>query len=400
MDKKPESAELPFIPFALPSIGAEEEEAVLRVLRSGWLTTGKETLEFEKEFAKALGAEHALAVNSATAGLHLSLEALGLKQGDKVITTPFTFTATAEVFRYLGADPLFVDIDQDTLNIDPLKAAEAAEKDPSVKGIVPVHLGGLMADMKSLTALAGEQNIFLLEDAAHAFPVASHAGKAGTIGDAGVFSFYATKTITTGEGGMVVTDNGDLAKRMSVMRLHGIDRDVWDRYSSGGSWLYSVVDAGYKYNMTDIAAAMGRVQLKRAEVFKERRKAIAQYYNRELGDIEAFNLPGDGNGEDHAWHLYIIRLREHVLSIDRDTLIRKLSDRGIGTSVHYRALHLMPYYRERYKLLPSHFPAATRASESCISLPIYPEMHKEQVCRVVETLREIAGESVRRGKVR
>ncbi len=386
------------IPFALPSIGDEEEQAVLRVLRSGWLTTGKEALAFEKEFAAALGVRHALAVNSATAGLHLAAEALGIGPGDRVVTTPYTFTATAEVLRYLGADPVFVDIDDETLLISPEKAAEAVRGDDQIKAILPVHIAGRMADMEQLSAIAGENNLGIIEDAAHAFPVKGALGPAGTIGNAGVFSFYATKTITTGEGGMVVTDDDGMAKRMSVMRLHGIDRDVWDRYSSSsGAWRYAVVEAGYKYNLPDLAAALGRVQLRRAQAFKDRRKAIADIYFRELAGEAAFRLPSRSGG-DHAWHLFIMRLADDAEGMERDEVIRQLSARGIGSSVHYISLHLMPYYRDRYGLEAGQFPVASKASESCFSLPIFPSMTDNQVYRVVEAVQDIARNNMRGGK--
>jgi dTDP-4-amino-4,6-dideoxygalactose transaminase len=390
------------IPFALPSIGEEEEAAVLRVLRSGWLTTGREALAFEKEFAAALGVRHALAVNSATSGLHLAAEALGIGPGDKVITTPYTFTATAEVLRYLGADPVFADIDDDTLLLSPEKTVEAIRENPRVKAILPVHLAGRMADMARLSEIAEEYGLGIIEDAAHAFPVKGRQGPAGTIGSAGVFSFYATKTITTGEGGMVVTNDGAMAKRMSVMRLHGIDRDVWDRYSSsGGAWRYAVVEAGYKYNRPDLAAAIGRVQLRRAQAFKERRKAIADIYFRELAGEVAFRLPS-GRGEDHAWHLFIMRVSGDdggAGGMERDEVIRQLAARGIGSSVHYISLHLMPYYRDRYGLEAGQFPVAAKASESCFSLPIFPSMTDNQVYRVVEAVRDIARRKKLEGRI-
>lgn len=377
------------IPFALPSIGTEEEEAVLRVLRSGWLTTGKEALAFEREFAEAVGAPHALAVSSATAGLHLAIEALGVRKGDKVITSPYTFTSSAEILRYLGADPLFADIDPRTLTLDPDSVRRLLHKHPGVKGIIPIHLGGLAADMEALSAISREHGLFLLEDAAHAFPLQIAGRHAGRWGQAGVFSFYATKTITTGEGGMVICDDPELAKRMSIMRLHGIDRDVWDRYSTaGGKWEYAVVAPGYKYNLSDLAAAIGRIQLKKAEQFKQRRKEIAEYYLEELSEEEALILPDRGAG-DHAWHLFILRLRPGVLSIDRNRFIHELTQRGVGSSVHYRSLHQMPYYRERYQLRPEEFPRAELASNNCLSLPIYPAMEDPQLEQTAAAVKEI-----------
>jgi dTDP-4-amino-4,6-dideoxygalactose transaminase len=387
------------IPFALPSLDSREEEAVLEVLRSGWLTTGKETLAFEKSFARKVGAKHALAVNSATAGLHLSLEALGVVPGDRVLTSPFTFTASAEIIRYLGADPVFADIDPVSLNIDPLKAAEVLKGEQLIKGIIPVHLGGLMAEMEQISKVADKadtQDFFIVEDAAHSFPVTDRSGKsAGTIGKTGVFSFYATKTITTGEGGMVVTDDDQVAERISLMRLHGIDRDVWNRYrDSRGSWEYEVVAPGYKYNLTDIASAIGRVQLEKAEAFKKRRREIAAYYLERFKNLEQLILPYPGaEGEDHAWHLFILRVRSSrsgkPQEPDRDTIIDKLSQRGVGSSVHYRALHLMPYYRDRYGLKPEDFPEASRASENCFSIPIYPGLSDGNVEYISDSILDI-----------
>ncbi|MCF6334753.1 MAG: DegT/DnrJ/EryC1/StrS family aminotransferase, partial [Spirochaetales bacterium] len=336
-----------FIPFAKPSLGTEEEEAVIRVLRSGWLTTGTEARNFESEFKKYTGTKNALAVNSATSGLHLALEAFGIGPGDKVITSPYTFTATAEVIRYLGADPLFVDIEDSSFNISTREIEKVLKKNSSVKGIIPIHIGGRPCNMKAIMNLKAEFNLTVIEDAAHSFPVKSREGFMGTIGDAGVFSFYATKTITTGEGGMVVTNNREAAKRISVMRLHGIDREIWDRYrSSKPSWEYSIVDAGFKYNMPDTAAAMGREQLKKAAGFYRTRKNIADFYFRKLEDLDFLTLPK--KAENHAWHLFMPKIIPEKLTISRDEFIAELMDRGIGISVHYIPLHIMPYYRKKY----------------------------------------------------
>ncbi len=384
------------IPFALPSLGKEEEEAALRVLRSGWLTTGSEAREFEKEFSSYVGSRHSLAVNSATAGLHLCLEALGVKKGDRVITTPYTFTATAEVIRYLGADPLFVDIDPESFNLDPASVTRVLKSVKGVKGLLPVHIGGRPAAIEELNRIKEDRDLFLLEDAAHAFPLVYRDRFLGTWGDAGVYSFYATKTITTGEGGMVVTDNGDLAKRISTMRLHGIDREVWDRYTSKeASWMYRVVEAGYKYNMPDILAAIGREQLKKGEMFFRKRKKIAEFYQKTLGDLDFLSTPTPGG--ENAWHLYMVRLKTDKLSIGRDTFVKLLQAEGIGTSVHYIPLHIMPYYRDTYGYKPEDFPNTMKVFESVFSLPIYPGMSEEQYTRVAETVKSI-GKNHYRGK--
>lgn len=384
-----------FIPFAKPSTGPEEEEAAVRVIRSGWLTSGIEVKAFEKEFASYVGARHALAVNSATAGLHLALEALGIGPGDLVATTPYTFTATAEVIRYLGADPLFIDIEEESWNIDPLQFEKAAEEHRGkIKAVIPVHMGGHHCRMNEICRIAGKYGIRILEDAAHSFPVKTDKGYSGTIGDAGVYSFYANKTITTGEGGMVVTDSDELAKRISVMRLHGIDRDVWNRYTAkGGSWRYAVVEAGFKYNMTDIAAAIGREQLKKAESFYKSRKEIAEKYNRELEGLDFVTLPP--HAKYHSWHLYILRIDPAKLDIDRDRFIECLGEEGIGTSVHYIPLHIMPYYSERYKLKPQDYPEALKKYGMSISLPVFPGMTADQTARVSDAVKRI-GERHRR----
>jgi dTDP-4-amino-4,6-dideoxygalactose transaminase len=387
------------IPFHRPSVGVEEEQAVIRVLRSGWLTTAGEARAFEREFAAAVRSEHAIAVNSATAGLHLALEAVGVKAGGRVITTPYTFTSSAEVIRYLGADPLFVDIRPDDLNIDPTAIEEAldrkrrgatstSEDDEPVEAIIPVHIGGQPCEMDTICELAHDAGIPVVEDAAHAFP-ASYGGKAlGTWGECGVFSFYATKTITTGEGGMVVTDDPDLARRMSVMRLHGIDREVWDRYTARSpSWHYQVVEAGFKYNLPDLLAAIGRVQLARADSFLARRREIASAYRAMLGELHYLALPPEC--ETGSWHLFVVRLETDRLSIGRDEFIERLAERGIGTSVHYIPLHLMPYYRDRYRLKPTDFPVSLDAYSRAVSLPIYPELTDEQVARIADAVRAV-----------
>jgi dTDP-4-amino-4,6-dideoxygalactose transaminase len=392
-----------FIPFARPSIGREEEMAVLEVLRSGWLTTAGQAQAFEQEFAELTGAVHALAVNSATAGLHLALEATGIKAGDQVVTTPYTFTATAEVIRYLQADPLFVDIDEHTLTIDPEKTAEAiaeatdrtGSKRNRIKALIPVHMGGHPCDMDALMKIARRHSLAVIEDAAHALPVPYGDSFLGCIGDAGVFSFYATKTITTGEGGMVTTPHPEIADRIGVMRLHGIDREVWKRYTDRhSSWKYDVVAAGYKYNLPDMAAAVGRVQLRRAYEFLERRQQIARRYLASFKELDFLELPSAP--DRHAWHLFILRIKPEKLTINRDEYINRLQEKGIGTSVHYIPLHIMSYYAREYDLSPDDFPVSLRVYSSTFSLPIYPDLSDSEVERVIDAVKSIGTRHYRR----
>jgi dTDP-4-amino-4,6-dideoxygalactose transaminase len=378
-----------FLPFALPDIGDEEINEVLDSLRSGWLTTGPKTKRFEEEFAAFAGDDlEAIAVNSATAGLHLALEALGIGSGDEVITTTYTFTATAEVVRYLGADPVFVDIDPDTFNIDPLKIEAAIT--PRTKAIIPVHFAGLSCDMDAILAIAGKYGLKVIEDAAHALPTTYHGRMIGSLdSDATVYSFYATKTITTGEGGMIVTRDPELAKRCRIMRLHGISRDAFDRYTSTKpSWHYEVVAPGCKYNMTDIAASLGIHQLKKAWSFQKKREAMAKCYDDAFCELPLI-LPSKTFSSDlHAWHLYVIRLT-HDAPVLRDRFIELMADKGIGCSVHFIPLHLHPYWRDRYNLKPKDFPQALHAYERAVSLPIYTRMNEIDQVKVISAVREI-----------
>ncbi len=379
-----------FLPFALPSIGEDEIAEVVRCLRSGWITTGPLTRRFETDFAERIGAKHALAVNSATAGLHLALEALGVGPGDKVAVPVHTFTASAEVIRYLGADPVFVDVEADTLNLDAAQLARVVKREGKVKAIMPVHFAGQACDMDAIAEVAAVAGATLVEDAAHSFPTTYGGQLIGTIGKATVFSFYATKTVTTGEGGMVVTDDPVMAARIKVMRLHGISRDVFDRYtSSKPSWFYEVIAPGYKYNMTDVAAAMGIHQLKRAEEFQLRRAAIAAAYDEAFASLP-LELPTPKRPNDrHAWHLYVIRLHLEKPRLSRDEFIARMAAAGIGTSVHFIPLHLQPYWRDHYRLMPADFPVATAQYQRIVSLPIYPAMTADDVSRVIESVRAV-----------
>jgi dTDP-4-amino-4,6-dideoxygalactose transaminase len=379
---------LPFLPFALPEIGEAEIAEVVDTLRSGWLTTGPKTKRFEEDFTAFLGdpSLQSLAVNSATAGLHLALEALGIGPGDEVITTTHTFTATAEVVRYLGADVKMVDIDAATLCIDPAAIERAVTA--KTRAIIPVHYGGLAADMPAILEIARRHGLKVVEDAAHALPATSDGQLIGTLAsDAAVFSFYANKTITTGEGGMVVTRSPQLAQRMRTMRLHGMSRDAFDRFTAKvPSWYYEIVAPGFKYNLTDIAAAIGIHQLARAEAFQARRAAIAARYDGALAGLPIVTPPKAPPGERHAWHLYSIRLAD-AAPIGRDALIERLFASGIGCSVHYIPLHLQPYWRDRYGLEASAFPNSQHAYERMLSLPIYTRMSDADVDRVAAAVR-------------
>ena len=379
----------PFLPFARPDIGNAEIEAVARALRSGWVTTGPETRAFEQEFAAYLGGGvQAIAVNSATAGLHLALEAAGIGPGDEVIAPTLTFTATVEVARYLGADARLVDVDPVTLNIDPAQIEAALT--PATRAILPVHYGGLACDMGAIFAIAQRHGLQVIEDAAHALPTRSKGALVGTLPSAAtVFSFYANKTMTTGEGGMVVTRDDALAARMRVMRLHGISRDAFDRFTSKTpAWYYEVVAPGFKYNLPDMAAALGRVQLQRLPAFVQRRQQLAARYLSELKSLPLI-LPADAPaGDSHAWHLFVLRLSDEA-RVTRDEVIQRLSDAGIGTSVHFVPLHRQPYWRDRYGLRPEQFPHADQAYQHMLSIPLFTAMSDDEQGRVIAALKAV-----------
>lgn len=376
------------ISFACPEIGAEEIEEVVDSLKSGWLTTGPKVKAFEMGFRELLNVKYAFAVNSCTAGLHLALEASGIKPGDEVIVPVQTFTATAEVVRYLGAEAVFADVDKDTLNIDVNKIPQ--KMNGKTKAIIPVHFAGQACDMDQISEIANSYNYTIIEDAAHAIPCTFRGRTVGTIGDATVFSFYTTKPITTGEGGMIVTNSEKIAERVNVMRLHGIDRDIWSRYTAiKPNWKYAVVAPGFKYNMPDIMAAIGIHQLKKVNKFQKRRAWIARKYNEAFAD-KPLQTPWGVNPDDtHAWHLYVIQLNLEDIKISRDDFINKMSENGIGTSVHFRPLHLHPYWRDRYGLMPEDFPVALDCYKRSVSLPIYSKMTDSEVDRVIETVRRI-----------
>jgi len=378
-----------FLPFALPDIGEEEIAEVVETLRQGWITSGPKTKRFEKEFAGFLGhGVEAVAVNSATAGLHLAVEAIGLGPGDQAIVPTHTFTATAEVLRYVGADPVFVDIEPETYCLSPERAAAAMTD--RVRAVVPVHFAGHSCRMDKIVEFARERSIAVIEDAAHALPTHSGGKLIGTLETtATVFSFYATKTIATGEGGMLVTRDKDVVTRARVMRLHGIDRDAFERYRSDRpAWYYEVVAPGYKYNMTDVAAAIGIHQLRRAPQFHARRLQLAARYDQELADLPMKLPPRPPDREWHAWHLYVVALADDC-SRSRDEVIQKMFERGIGCSVHFIPLHRQPYWRNRYGLQPQSFPVSERLFSRGISLPIYTRMTDDDQSRVIEALKSV-----------
>lgn len=380
-----------FIPFAIPDITEAEIQAVAEAMRSGWLTTGPNAAAFEAEFAAYLGGGiHAVAVNSATAGLHLAVEAVGLGPGDEVLVPTWTFTATAEVVRYVGATPVLVDVDPTTLNMDLDMASSLVTS--RTRAIMPVHFAGLPIPGSELNAFAARHKLAVIEDAAHAFPVRDGSRLVGAgDSDATVFSFYATKTITTGEGGMLVTRDDEVARRARVMRLHGISRDVFDRYTSTKpSWEYNVIAAGYKYNMPDTAAAMGRIQLTRAESMRQRRAKIAHRYEAGLKGLP-LTLPFvPSQDQNHAHHLYCIRLTAES-PIFRNEFIEAMSAEGVGTSVHFIPLHLHPYWRDGLRVSEDDFPVASRIYQEVVSLPLYPSMRDMDVDRVISTVRDILG---------
>ena len=417
------------IPFSRPYIGKEEEQAVLAVLRSGWLTTGKETIEFEKEFACFLGGTGSqppnresapelpfcMAVNSATSGLHLALEACGVTRGDIVLVPSMTFTATAEVARYLGAEAVFVDVIKDGYNMDPAAlehtldrlnkglpaypprtANSSAECDGfgprgRAAAVIPVHFGGLPCDMDAILTIAKKYGIKVIEDAAHSFPSFTDGRWAGDLGNVGVFSFYATKTITTGEGGMVVTRDKSIADRVKIMRSHGIDRSVWNRYTdTSASWYYEVVEPGFKYNIPDILSALGRAQLRKAMDLLAMREDLARRYDEAFSADDCFIVPPTGFGD--ARHLYPLRLKSEKLSISRDEFAAKTQERGIGISVHFIPLHTMPYYKKRYGLESGDFPETMKAYNMSLSLPLWPGMTTTQIERVITVVKELTSE--------
>lgn len=402
------------VPFFRVDLNREEVEEVVATLRSGWLTSGAKVRQFEQEFAAAVGAPSAVAVNSCTAALHLAVEALGLKPGQAVLVPTMTFAATAEVVRYMGAVPVLVDCEPLNINMDlddaarklaQLKSGQlpsALTKDLQVTGIMPVHVAGVMMDMDAVQSFSAAHGLWAVEDAAHAFPAAwrrtaeepwQRCGERTAA--VSCFSFYANKTITTGEGGMAVTHDPRLAERMRLMSLHGLSHDAWERYSGGGSWDYKIIAPGFKYNLTDIAASIGIHQLARAEEMRQEREGLARRYRESLRDVEEIELPAEDANRIHPWHLFPIRLRLERLSINRNVFIEELKEAGVGCSVHWRPLHLHPYYQETFGWRPEDCPVATALWERLVSLPIFPGMRGGEVEHVMRTVKNLCAQYAR-----
>jgi perosamine synthetase len=381
------------IPFHAASVGDDEATAAAEVIRSGWLTMGPKTIEFEQNFASYVGARHAIGVSSCTAALHLALDAVGLQQGDEVLVPTTTFTATAEVVVYFKAIPVLVDVDPITLCIDPEDARKKVTS--RTRAILPVHFAGQPCDMDRIQQLAASHSLHVIEDAAHSLPASFRGTPVGAISQLTAFSFYATKTLTTGEGGMVTTDDDELAARMKMMRLHGIGRDAWKRYSSEGSWYYEVLNAGFKYNLTDIQSAIGIVQLNKCTEMRSHRARIARQYTNAFSQCEEVETPTVLADRESAWHLYVLRLHLDRLTIGRAEFVERLKQRGVGTSVHFIPLHMHPYYRDAYHYCHESFPVALREYHRSFSLPIYPGMSPLQVVYVIEQVSEVVKEGRR-----
>lgn len=381
------------VPFYRPDIGEEEIAAVVDAIRSGWLSVGPRTVEFERVFAEYVGARHALAFNSCTAALHLGLLTLGLQPDDEVITTTLTFAATGATIIHAGGRPVLADCSDDTLNIDPADLERRIT--PRTRAIVPVHFAGHPVALDAIHALAEKHNLVVLEDSAHALPALYRGRRIGGLSRMTAFSFYATKNLSTGEGGMLTTDDDEIVEKVRCWRLHGMSRDAWRRYSAGGSWRYDVSFPGYKYNMTDTAAAMGLVQLRRLEEMHRRRRELATLYGRLLADVPEIRLPIESSEVESAWHLYVVRFDPSQLRVGRDEIIELLKQAGVGTSVHFIPLHLHSYYRDRFGLRPEDFPVASAAAERILSLPFFTTMTDADVEYVCSTLRRILREQRR-----
>jgi len=379
------------VPFHRAAMGDEEVEAVAAVIRSGWLTMGPKTVEFEHAFAEYVGASHAIAVSSGTAALHLALEAAGLSPADEVLLPAITFTATAEAVIYLGARPVLVDVDPNTMNFDVRDAMRRITS--RTRAIIPVHFGGQPCDMDEVHRFAQRHGLRIVEDAAHALPAEYKGKKIGALSEFTAFSFYTTKTLATGEGGMITTDNEPAAARMRMMRLHGIGRDAWKRYQNDGSWHYEVLEAGFKYNFTDLQAAIGRVQLRKCDELRAARLHIALSYLEAFKTLDELVLPVELPDRKTSWHLFVLRLQLKKLKIDRSEFIRQLKKRGICTSVHFIPLHLHPFYQRKYGYSRGDFPVAESEYESCLSLPIYPMMSEREVTAVITAVSEIASQA-------
>lgn len=376
-----------FLLFSTPAVGEEEMLEVADTLRSGWITTGPKTHQFEAAFRDRVGAAASLGLNSCTAGLHLGLLALGIRPGDEVITTPMTFCACANVVEHLGATPVLVDVEPDTLNLCP-EAVDAAVT-PRTKAVLAVHYAGHPVDLDPIQDIAKRHGAALIEDAAHALP-ASYKGRLIGSGDNPVaFSFYATKNLTTGEGGML-TGSPELIDRARTLGLHGMSRDAWKRYGHGGGWFYQVDEPGFKYNMTDVQAAMGVAQLRKLDRFQARRREIVAAYTEAFRDVDALEVPIERPEVEHAWHLYVLRLRLGVLRIGRNQFIDELTALNIGTSVHFIPIHLHPFYQQKYRYKPDQFPVAYQSYQRMLSLPLHPMLSDADVSDVVDAVLAVA----------
>ena len=376
------------IPFHTLYTSEDEISEVIDCIKSGWLTMGPKTIQFEQEFSKYINSQNSISVNSCTSALHLALKVINLKPDDEVIIPSMTFTSTGEAVCYFNAKPIITDVDRDSLNID-VEKLDAIFKKSKVKAIIPVHHGGLPCNLDEIQSLASKYNIKIIEDAAHALPAWYKGKKIGTIGDLTCFSFYATKTLSTGEGGMVTTDNEKWAKRIRTLRLHGISADAWGRYSENGSWYYEVVETGYKYNMTDLNAALGIAQLKKLEWMWQKRKSIAKKYTAAFSTLDEIFTPPILNDRESAWHLYVIKLNIDMLKISRNEFIEKMKKKGIGTSVHFIPLYRHPFYRKTFGYDPKDFPNSEWLYERIVSLPIYPGMTDNEIETVIESAYDI-----------
>lgn len=395
------------IPFYRPCIGEAETQEVLDTLKSGWLTTGPKTKRFEQEFAARFGQKHAVAVNSCTAALHLALVAVGIKEGDGVLVPTMTFAATAEVVRYLGGVPILVDCREEDFNLDVADAEQrlqaALQRGQRVTAIMPVHYGGQIGDVQGITDLAQRYNLKIIEDAAHCCPAfyrpreeeADELGSSngwkpvGTSADISCFSFYANKCITTGEGGMVCTQNDDFADQMRIMSLHGISRDAWKRFTAEGSWYYEIIAPGYKYNLTDIASSLGLHQLRRADEFHQRRCALVELYRSKLSHLDELILPEAQPNRIHSWHLFVLRLRLECLAFNRAQFMEELKAAGIGASVHYTPLHMHPYYRDHFGYRPENLPRMAGVYPQIVTLPLFPDLTEADVTYVCQTIEDL-----------
>lgn len=375
------------IPYALPLIEDEEIKEVIDTLHSNWLSKGPKTVEFESRFKEYVGAEHSIGLNSCTAGLHISQLAAGIGHGDEVITTPYTFVASANTIIHTGATPVFADIDPVTMNIDPKKIEEKITE--KTKAIIPVHFAGYPCDMDPIMEIAKKHNLIVIEDAAHAVYTKYKGRPIGSIGDFICFSFYATKNLVTGEGGMVTTHNEEWADKMRVMSLHGMSKNAWNRYGDKGTWYYEVEYAGFKYNMTDMQAALGLVQLGKLEKMQKRREEIAKKYNEAFSNVDGLIIPYSSEENVHAWHLYVLRLNENAFTVNRAEWIEALKEKGVGTSVHFIPVPMHPYYKELgYRI--EDYPNSLAAYNGAISLPLYPKMTDEQVSHVISAVLDLA----------